>query len=133
MAFATSALLVKSTPYSAVYLFQTEETGGAVTIDYTDASTLAFLKAGPYRYQIVKRLTDGSISHLIGLNLNAGGELNRRVRIYQISGNPETETPPATWTVKWVTNGLTVTLPAGAPETTSDLLLEIRFIHSARR
>jgi hypothetical protein len=132
MALAT-IIRIKSTPYTAVYLAASNGTDPTpVVIDYAnDPGRLPELVAGPLHYEIAKWL-----GQLQRYNLDLAR--SPRIRIYRVgglTGFQELE-PQGAYTLVWVANGLQIMLPgdAGAePDPPSNLLFEIRFIHSARR
>jgi hypothetical protein len=125
--------LLKSTPYTACYLVEAGD-GNPGTLDYSSAPRIAELHPGPYRTFMERNVGD-----LAALNLDAGAwnaAGKRRIRIFHVSGsapagNSELHPTPATYTLAWIANGLQAVLPHA--ESAWRILIEIRFIHSARR
>jgi hypothetical protein len=120
---ATSFQFIKATPYSAVYNVQGDGVAGTMLFDPTMKANLV---AGPLKAELTAR--NGALDKL---NLDQAG--SPRVRIHLVTGINATQTMPSggTDTIAWTTTGLTATLALG--ETGTNLLIEIRFVHSAKR
>ena len=118
---ATALTGQKTTPHSASFLL-TSDNGAQTAYDYT-ASMTGFFARGPLRTLLGRLNAAGALD-----TLNTNGSRSRLVRIRRIEGSTVVQTSPATKTVVWTANGLTVAAAAGSVSQ-----IEIRLADSPER